>query len=296
MDKSQKNFFLLIICILGPFLILLLFDVSNVYYLSDAKNMVYLRDNVRLVNVLTLVATVIALMSLYRFTNVFKSEIREKHLEESIRQYEGLMQNVSKQRHDFNNHIQMVCALIEMEQFQNAKDYVYSIISSNSLTNEVLRSNNVEISALLHSKLGLAESMGIQMDICLNGDFRSLPIEPMEITSILGNLIDNAIDALGNMSLKERKISLSIDRNKYSLLISISNHIEVKVKESSKYIFKKGFSTKGSSGLGLYIVKEIVEKHSGRIESSISSDTITFTIIIPIINNINPAKSAEMGM
>lgn len=283
MDKSKENFFLLIICVLAPLLFLLLFNISYVLSLNQVEGVADFRSSAKINTIATLVISAITILSIHRFTSMFRAELREKYLIESMRQFETMMQNTSKQRHDFNNHIQMLYGLLELGQFESARKYMSSVFSLASSYSEILKVNNIEISALLHGKLGLSKSKGIEMDMCVSGDFRHLPIEPMELTSILGNLIDNAIDGSQCVSADKRKITLNMDRTNYSLLISISNHIEEKTQGIKKCLFDKGFSTKGSSGLGLHIVKEIVERHNGRIEYRIDLDTITFTIIIPVI-------------
>jgi sensor histidine kinase regulating citrate/malate metabolism len=225
--------------------------------------------------------TIVILISLNIFINTFKAEIREKHLRQIVYQFEEMMNKLSKQRHDFNNHLQMVYGLIELDQYKKAKEYMSTIFNDISVYNEALKSNNVELAALLHSKIGQAESKNITIELYMSSNIDHLPISSMDLSSIIGNLIDNALAATENMPSDKRKITLNIEQSGSYLLISISNYTDLIKPEMMGLLFEKGFSTKNSSGLGLYLVKEIAERYKGRLEGNLNSGLITFTVIIP---------------
>ncbi|OPY55852.1 MAG: Sensor protein CitS [Pelotomaculum sp. PtaU1.Bin035] len=281
MNSSQNKFYLLIICIMLPLMLLLLFNISFEYYYNDARDIDYLKKMILIINIATLLMTIVILTSLKIFTQTFKAEIREKHLKQTIYQFEEMMNKISKQRHDFNNHLQMVYGLIELDQYKKAKEYLSTIFSDISVYNEALKSENIELVALLHSKIGQAESKNIEIELYINGNIKHLPLNTMELSSIIGNLTDNALDATERNPSDKRKITLNIEQSGSYLLVSISNYTDQVKPEMMDLLFEKGFSTKNSSGLGLYIVRKIAEKYNGRLEVNFNTGIITFSLIIP---------------
>lgn len=284
MNSSQRDFYILIICIFLPFLFLLLFNISSEFFYNNAKDIEYLKNMIKILNIATFILTIILFVVVKRFAGTFRAEMREKQLKLTIFHFEEMAQKIGRQRHDFNNHLQMVYGLLDLGQFKKAKEYISTIYQDISIYNETLKSNNVELMALLHSKIGIARSKDINMELFIDGDLKQLILRPSEITSIIGNLIDNAVDAAESMKSEKRKIILSIERNEYYLLISTSNYTDEIQPDMIDLLFKNGYSTKKSSGIGLSIVKEIVQRNKGRIEGNINNGTITFTVIIPVNN------------
>nr|WP_238480441.1 GHKL domain-containing protein [Clostridium chrysemydis] len=104
-------------------------------------------------------------------------------------------------------------------------------------------------------------------------------MEDSEISVVLNNLLNNAIEAIENETVKE--IKLTITKLKHSYKIIVSNTInKEKIIEIDK-MFKKGESTKGKGrGYGLFNVNELVQKHGGTIQVDIEKKYLNISIII----------------
>jgi sensor histidine kinase regulating citrate/malate metabolism len=119
----------------------------------------------------------------------------------------------------------------------------------------------------------------------MHSDLVGLVIPATDISSILGNLLENAFDAVGTVAETEhRVVSVSFAEDQHHFIISVLNKRPLIPKEIQSKIFQKGFSTKGmsGSGLGLAIVKELTEKHGGSVQLVSDAETGTlFTLRFP---------------
>jgi signal transduction histidine kinase len=102
-----------------------------------------------------------------------------------------------------------------------------------------------------------------------------------ELNQVWTNLISNALHAMGNRGI----LRITVEESDRSVQVSITDHGQGIPQEISQRIFDPFFTTKDKgegTGLGLNIVRKIVEKHQGTIAVSSVSDRTTFTISLPI--------------
>lgn len=114
----------------------------------------------------------------------------------------------------------------------------------------------------------------------------------IEISQVLLNLLNNAIDAIENTQKKE--IHLTVEKDASTLIISIedSGHIDP---QHIPQIMEPFFTTKSigkGTGLGLSISKSIVESHGGRLFLDMSSITTKFVIELPYSENTLPMEKS----
>ena len=127
---------------------------------------------------------------------------------------------------------------------------------------------------------------GIKVDIDINANLSKLATKAYDITRILGNLIDNAVDAVLQNNTKDKWINLIIEEKGPLLIFSIKNPgiIPKEIVENS--IFEPGNTTKDDShcGLGLYISQQLAKKLHGKIEFNSTRELgTTFSLVLPKI-------------
>lgn len=105
-----------------------------------------------------------------------------------------------------------------------------------------------------------------------------------EMRQVLINIIFNAIDVLIHHRVPNPTIEIkSTVENQNHVVLSISNNGPMIPTELSKTIFEPFFTTKKlGTGLGLFVCKEIIEKHKGELSCSSTPDITIFTIKLPI--------------
>ncbi|MCF8011719.1 MAG: ATP-binding protein [Clostridiales bacterium] len=103
-----------------------------------------------------------------------------------------------------------------------------------------------------------------------------------EANSLLGNLLDNAVEGAEAYPGKNCYVSLEITWERGIYIIKVTNTGEPLSREILERMFEKHYTTKeGNSGLGLSIAKEIADKYSGSIDVHFCNNEVVCTVQIP---------------
>lgn len=201
-------------------------------------------------------------------------------MDQTIEAQEDLNITLRAQRHDFLNHLQVVYSLIEMKEYKEANDYIERVYGSIASVGKVLRTANPAINALLQVKLGVCEKAGIKVTLDIRSAWKDLSIPGWEMCKVLGNLLDNAIDALQEVS--DRRLTLTLTEDLRAFRFSVKNSgpmIPVKLQAS---IFQPGITTKAAGhGMGLFIVRRTVQEWGGDIQLKSDAKETEFSGFIP---------------
>ena len=139
---------------------------------------------------------------------------------------------------------------------------------------------NTIVKAVLYNKAQRAEKLGVTYNYKVTTNLKNISLDNSELTVVLSNLLNNAIEATSMIKKKEMEVVIA-EENKY-YIVNVKNYTENIDAESLSNIFKMGYTTKGEGrGYGLYNVKELVDKHKGKIEIDLQDDIIDITIKFP---------------
>jgi sensor histidine kinase regulating citrate/malate metabolism len=189
--------------------------------------------------------------------------------------------------HEFQNKLHVISGLIQLESYEEAIKYITKISSKEQsfisfLTEHI---NNTTILALLIGKASEAEEKQINFEVDDNSNLFYLPknFDEASIVVILGNLIENAFDALESLDISRKKVLVSIQQDEKNIMFQVRDWgigIPQEIRES---IFQEGFSTKGQKGrgLGLMNVKKWVDAYGGHINLVSNQNGTIFTILLP---------------
>lgn len=185
-------------------------------------------------------------------------------LQDAYAQLEDLNGTLRAQRHDFMNHLQVVFSLLELEDYKEASDYIERVYGDIRRVSRTLKTAHPAINALLAAKVGDCEARGVHVDLQIESPWAGLPVESWEMCRVLGNLIDNAMDAMKDAPEPRLLIRLSESVQSYTFVIA--NNGPMIQPSIAERIFQRGFSTKGEGrGMGLSIVRGIMESGGGRL-------------------------------
>lgn len=150
------------------------------------------------------------------------------------------------------------------KQCEEIQEYLKGVASFVQPKGCFVLTGNSLIDGLINLKLGAVSELpyiDIYHDIQIQKD--ALP-DPFDLTILLGNLLDNAVDAVNNCS-GNKLLELRIESKQGLLIIEIKNTYEGKILEKGKnfYTTKK---EKTGHGIGLKNVKSIVEKYNGTMD------------------------------
>lgn len=202
---------------------------------------------------------------------LYKAKYQEKKSElDAYKTYskvfEELITDIRIKQHEFDNHINALCNLhyvctdydeLVKEQSKYAKD----VVNDNKF-NKLLTSGNSVLSGFLYGRLRSIENMGIDVTYRLHVIELPAKVPAYIIIELIGNLLNNAVDALQKNSI-EKKLHIECVEEEKHISILVRNTSEyITYKEIEKF-FERGYSSKGEKrGLGLYHVKEVCDKYN----------------------------------
>lgn len=201
-------------------------------------------------------------------------------LETTNEQMDQLNLEMRAQRHDFISHIQVVYSLLQMEEHQEAIDYLEKIYSQLATVNRVLRTKMTAFNALLQVKSAAAEKRGIALEMDIRTTMERLTIPAWELCCVVSNLLDNAMDAAAFSA--EPAITLRASETLGQITLSVENNGASIPSAIRHRLFEPGVTSKGENhGMGLSIVQKILEQYGGSIAVAAEDHHTVFTITLP---------------
>lgn len=143
----------------------------------------------------------------------------------SLRHTQDLEQSNTCQRqlsHDFKNHLRILYALAVQEQNNSVSSYIQSLDSCVTSSMLVAHTGNSMVDAVLNQKYTTAHQQGIVMDLSLS-NLEHIQVEQTNLSVVLCNLLDNAIEACQRLELAHPRIQVRIEYQCGELLICVRN-------------------------------------------------------------------------
>ncbi|ALS20788.1 MULTISPECIES: sensor histidine kinase [Paenibacillus] len=200
---------------------------------------------------------------------------------------ETLFQSIREQRHDFINHIQTINAFLTLKQYEELHSYTKTLVDEIRVVNDLVNINNPPLIALFQAKLTQAESKQIRFEYAFSQmeKVKLSPVKATDIVRLLSNLIDNAFDASMELNPENRFIRVEGEVVHHQLQLKVMNRGNPIAPDIQGKIFQPGFTSKQNgknSGLGLHIVRQLVERYHGSIQLKSENGITEFSISIPL--------------
>lgn len=203
---------------------------------------------------------------------------QNKLLQNEVDEVHNIYLTMRGWRHDYHNHMQSVKAYLAMDNLEGAQAYLDALEQDLDDVNLLFNTGNINADAILNSKISLAIKKGIQVDYKAVVPKR-LAISDIDLCVILGNLIDNAVEACEKAAPENQFIRLYIGVLRQQLYLSVSNATnEVVRKFDEEYITTK----RGNHGHGLKRINNIVDKYGGFINRKNEPGVFVTEIMLPL--------------
>ena len=281
----SKNSIIAIVIILGLAVVLV---VLGFYYQTYAEGIVPVLSTNFIITSILFVIFIAVVLSLILTRKLLLIDRQEKMMELQqlhLQQIQEMMQIIKSQRHDFANHLQVVYGLLTINEPDLAQEYITNLYQDVQASGETLKLAVSELTALLMVKVGVATGKGISFRIDVQTNLDNLVVKPLDITTVVGNLINNAFEAVGELNESQRIVELKILENSRYYVFQTRNPGYMDSELRTK-IFTAGFSTKSGDserGLGLASARHILSKYRGTsiVVSSQPECGVRFTVCIP---------------
>lgn len=183
----------------------------------------------------------------------------------------GLSEALRAQEHDYANRLFVLTGLLEMGDYDQALAYLTQISNTQSRTAAALkgRIEPPELAALLLAKIAIAAEQGATLTVTEESHLAQPELSAHLLVTIVGNLVDNAIEALA-LQTGPREITVGFSDEEYISIVVTDNGPGVPPQNAQK-VFADGYSTKETAhgarrGIGLAIVKRLVHRSGGVID------------------------------
>ena len=188
-----------------------------------------------------------------------------------------MIQEVRRTRHDMKNNMIYLKELLNTDA-EKARKFLDEYIGQSEATDEISKSGNLAVDALINYKNMTAREK--EITIHLESQIPAeLPYESTDLSIILGNLLDNAIEATEKLEV-EKDIFVSLMYRKEKLLIKVRNPYtgDLKKDRAGNYISEK--KDRENHGIGLKSVRKVVEKYEGVMEIHTEDQIFEICVII----------------
>lgn len=232
-----------------------------------------------------IVMTVLKLLRRTKEELELKQHIREIELEKAyhnkIKEMEAELRSL---RHDMNNHMTVIKGLLYFEKYEELKEYFSEINDDLEKANQIPVLEEEAFAVLLYEKIKKAEEAGIVLELELSREKSGIPSS--ELCSLAGNLLDNAIEAVQEIT-EDKYIQFSFCVNEETTELFCKNPYEKSLVEKDGRFFTTK-KDKKNHGFGIQNMRRIVENHGGELKISHDSD---FYVHIILPHNTNTEKS-----
>lgn len=261
-NKNIPFVFVLVICIAM---------VVEVFIGCLILSQTNLHDTIRLLIFVCLFLICFLMIYLYQTLSFIFIERAQRELINQERNFyhnqaEILQENSEKIRkfhHDYKNKMIVLQELLEKNDLITAKKYLVEVTEKLEYAKAYSKSGNVILDSLINYKLSKAEEQGI----CVRAEIKlpgKIAVEGDDMVVILGNLLDNAIEATSKLN-ENQKIQISITQVKGTLCIKISNTFDGRIKKKAGKLQTKKEDNM-NHGIGLESVEGIVQKYHGEMK------------------------------
>ena len=274
------------------FLVILLVPASSIYIMHNIFIIAAVYDEFSKFSVF---ASLMLLLVNYVVFEIYDWMSRDAMVREQNRLYgqqlelcsrqaeerESLYLEIRRLRHDMKNYLSCLLGAVQTGEKKEAEMLIQEMLNDgiSNRTSEVSRSGNIVVDSLVNYKHDLAEKEGIMFEANVFIPV-SLPFQSGHLAVILGNLLDNALEACRGVPEGQRYIKLDISYVKEMLQICIRNsyHATHRKDSSGRYLTTKKDTL--DHGIGLSSVEQAVSCYHGEMTAEGTGNEFRVSVVM----------------
>lgn len=219
-----------------------------------------------------------------------KSEVRR--LAERITDINRYVDALRSQSHEFMNKLHVILGMVNNRKLEELQAYINELVDTSTREGKIIHASIKDpvVAGFLTSKYSNARELGVSINFDIQGVLTGLDNAVRNgLITILGNLIDNGMDAVRQARTKELHVGFRVAGGQITLFVADTG--QGITEEDQPRIFNKLYTTKGDGrGLGLWLVMKTVDALNGTLElSSTPGQGTRFTITLPLAPTENDA-------
>jgi two-component system CitB family sensor kinase len=190
------------------------------------------------------------------------------------------------QAHEFSNRLHTISGLVELGDYGEVVQYVHRLSADVSrMTGDVTsRVADPAVAALLIAKGNQADERGVQLVVSTRTRLPRLEEHlSTDVATVVGNLVDNAFDAVANVS-GDRRVEVEATEEAAEVRVTVRDSGPGVDPDRAEDVFRRGFSTKGSGderGIGLALVRLVCRRRGGDVVVR-NDDGAVFVATLPV--------------
>ncbi len=197
------------------------------------------------------------------------------------RESRDYMNTIRSQRHDLNLHLHAISGLVGSGEYEACRAYVSRLVAEAGEVNDIMPVSDAVVGSMLYNMREEARKKGSDIVYNITYDMRDVICNGFECNKIIGNLLQNALDALKTPEDQAAGIRLSIFKRRGNTVIVSENRFTGDQERIAR-MFEPGYSTKrGHEGIGLSMVLRTARLYGGRVYPEFTEDRIRFVVNIP---------------
>ncbi|MCR9386486.1 sensor histidine kinase [Vibrio metoecus] len=201
-------------------------------------------------------------------------------LAERLQQVDHYVDSVRIARHEYRNKLSTLAGLLQLQQYDQALHYVLQQSHLNQVQLDALHHLHTwpQLAAILMGKWSKAQEWHIPLDYQDVESFSSLGMSEESFCTVIGNLIDNSLEAVRGMPSPWVRVFLH--QNEHELCLRVSNNGPM-ITQPLDELCRPGVTSKqdeGEHGLGLYLVQSLVHRAQGHLELDSDEQETTFSL------------------
>ncbi|MGW7024713.1 sensor histidine kinase [Streptomyces decoyicus] len=215
---------------------------------------------------------------------------------------QGLLDALRAQDHEHANQLHTVHGLLELGRHEKAVEFVSEVASAQRASAEQIaeRVHDPLLSALLVGKAAVAAERGVSLRVSSATLLPDAVVDPRDLVTVLGNLIDNALDATAERHCDEPFVEVELRAERTTAVLRVSDTGPGVPPRLRERIFAEGWSSKAAPpaararssahpaafhrgrGIGLALVRRLAERYGGmaRVTARAGGGAV-FTVVLP---------------
>lgn len=268
---------------------LALFIILNTYMYMDFPDNFFVQLMICVGTILIYLVNAMIFIILVRYSDaIIREQKQELALTKSSAEqqsYEHLQQMTEQYKqyiHDMNGYLGTMRSLVEQSKSQDLMSIFHQIGAREEELRDQNYSSNYILDAMIRERVRRSKEKHILFTIDIKQGVYVDFIDTLDMISMFGNLLDNALEAAGKCDRGWVHMKLFMGNDHFMVLEVKNNFNHVIRRQGNKYLTTK--ENESSHGYGLENVRELVEKYGGLLETEAQSKVFVATLMLSVGN------------